>query len=112
MVSGSRDKGEAVRQVMQQRSWNEFELTITKTFGLKDLTNKTHCLSYASANRLVLYSSSFRLGKLLLRFGHCWLPVPETHFHSVCNQLAAVANLKIEKKNGCLTEFVFIAGPL
>lgn len=92
-MSDGKDKGEAARQLMQQRSRNEFELAITKTFGLKDLTNKTHSLLYASAN--MLYGSSFKLAQLLVRR---WLFAFSK----------AVASLKIEI--GCLSVFSFIKG--
>lgn len=44
---------EAVRQLMQQRSWNESEHRIRETFGLKDLTNKARCLLHASPNIVI-----------------------------------------------------------
>lgn len=49
-MSDTKDKGEAVQQLMQQRSWNESEDRIRETFGLKDFTNKAHCLLHASPN--------------------------------------------------------------
>lgn len=101
-MSDTKDKGEAGRQLMQQRSCDESEHRIRETFGLKDLTNKAHCQLHASPNIVI---------EAALNQGNYCSNLANVSFHNtfqLYNQDTVGANCKIDI--GCVEAFSFIKG--